>query len=409
MRAAGKNDRPVWVVIGATLAAVLIFSAGRAIAGFRIVQITHNQTLDFSPRVSGPEVVWEHHDGHDWEIFLYATDTGVTTQVTDNERNDREPRVEAGHVVWFGDDGADFEIYQFEVGSGEHTQITNNGYDDLHAEIGDGVLVWQGRADGDDEIFACDMETRQVTRLTNNQVEDRNPRVEGGIAVWRRRAGDAWRIVRRPIGSPSELVIDTPGGDGWAPRVRDGRTVWYGQVGEGTELFVHDPIRGSRQVSCEGLDVSAPRHDGTTAVFALSWRRMRWIRKWRFDTEELTPVTLSGSLSYHSPDVDGDLIVWLGADSTEPDHPNTPDDADLEVFYLSQSTGTGVQVTRNEATDIMLSISGERIVWCGRADGDFEIYLGEWDCDADRDGYPDAACGGDDCDDQDPGVTGICR
>jgi len=391
------------------LAAALIFSAGRALAGFKVVQITHNQDLDFSPRICGPEVVWEHHDGHDWEIFHYAADTGGTTQVTDNDRNDREPRVEAGQVVWFGDDGADFEIYHFAVGSKELVRLTNNDYDDIHTEIGDGVVVWQGRADGDDEIFACDIDARQVTQLTNNQIEDRSPGVDEGVVVWRRREGESWKIVRRPLAYPSELALGGPDSDGWDPSIRNGRTVWYGNVGEKSELFVHDPTKGTRQVSCEGLDVSAPRHDGTTAVFALSKRRKRWIRKWRFDTEDLAPVTLSGSLSYHTPDVDGDLIVWLGADSTEPDHPITPDDADLEVFYLSQSTGAGAQVTRNEATDIMLSISGARIVWCGRTDGDFEIFLGSWDCDADGDGSLDLACGGNDCDDQDPGITGSRR
>ena len=67
---------------------------------------------DWSPRVSGSNVVWHGLVGPDAEIFLYNGST--TSPLTDDSYDDWSPQVSGSNVVWQGYDGNDYESFLAE-------------------------------------------------------------------------------------------------------------------------------------------------------------------------------------------------------------------------------------------------------------------------------------------------------
>ena len=70
-------------------------------------------TTDTTPQISGDKVVWQGHDGNDFEIFYF--DGTTTHQLTDNSYDDMYAQISGNNIVWQGWDGDDEEIFMTTV------------------------------------------------------------------------------------------------------------------------------------------------------------------------------------------------------------------------------------------------------------------------------------------------------
>lgn len=116
-------------------------------------------------------IVWQAHDGSDYEIFLF--DGSIIRKLTDDANDDRNPRVHDGHVVWQSRPfrNSDWEIMLFDENG--IRPLTSNSYDDAYPQIADDVIAWQGNVGGaDSEIFYQHRFDDAPTRITNNSVPD---------------------------------------------------------------------------------------------------------------------------------------------------------------------------------------------------------------------------------------------
>ena len=117
--------------------------------GSRTIQITDNDTDDYSPQVSGNNVVWSGDEGNDVEIYLY--NGSQTIQLTDNDNDDGRPQISGNNVVWDGFDGNDYEIYLYD--GSKTIQLTDNNTSDHSPQISGNNIVWLGRDGNDVEIY----------------------------------------------------------------------------------------------------------------------------------------------------------------------------------------------------------------------------------------------------------------
>ncbi len=86
-----------------------------------------------SPSIFSTKIAYHASDGNDTEIFLYEVDTGNTTQITDNDYNDRNACLHDGTIVWEGHDGNDWEIFYWDGNTIE--QLTDNDVDDREPSL----------------------------------------------------------------------------------------------------------------------------------------------------------------------------------------------------------------------------------------------------------------------------------
>ncbi|MCT7986091.1 hypothetical protein NG796_22700 [Laspinema sp. A4] len=145
-----------------------------------VTQLTNNSTQDNFPEISGSNIVWQGFDGTDFEIYFY--DGNSTTQLTNNSTQDRFPQISGSNVVWQGVDGTETEIYFYDGNS--TTQLTNNSTDDINPQISESNVVWQRSDDTDYEIYFYDRNNATTSQLTNNSIDDSQPQISGSHLVW---------------------------------------------------------------------------------------------------------------------------------------------------------------------------------------------------------------------------------
>ncbi|HPD48395.1 MAG TPA: hypothetical protein PLY61_16030 [Anaerohalosphaeraceae bacterium] len=87
----------------------------RLFDGGHVATLQRGQNRVSYPQVNDAFVVWQEHDGNDYEIFAY--DGTVIRQVSDNEYDDLFPQISGTNIVWQGWDGSDYEIFVCDLSS----------------------------------------------------------------------------------------------------------------------------------------------------------------------------------------------------------------------------------------------------------------------------------------------------
>jgi hypothetical protein len=276
-------------------------------------------------------VVWQWHDGHDWEIMLYDLDTRLKRRLTNNSYDDRYPYIDGRMVVFTADvPSAGREIYLYNIATDILTRLTDNLAEDVAPAVqdgwpwSDGLVAWQ-RWDGHDwEIMYEKIGSGFRGRLTFNSYDDVTPAVGGGWIVWEGLPGADSEIFAANVYESGETVRLTSGDlDDWAPRVEAGKVIWLKGLDPTieTDLYTHD-LRfgtGARLTEDNGWD--------DTPHLNL-WRAV-WYRMYGHHPHVQMEVMLqsllggpAGSLSTtipHSqaPDLDGPLAAWVFDDGSD--------------------------------------------------------------------------------------------
>ena len=285
-----------------------------------ITQLNANTGNGIRPRIDGGYVVWQGHDGHDFEIYLYDG-TGVT-RVTDNESSDTSSMINGGSVVWYGYDEQDNEIYLYDITSRSTTQLTNNSYPDISPQVDGDKVVWQGYIDGDYEVFLYDIATQNTIQLTNNSYADEFPRINGDKVVWQGFDGHDFEIFLYDIASQITTQITNNAYLDQGPATDGSKVAWTGYDGHDDEIFLYDIA-------------SATTKNVSNNDFA--------------DSQSL--------------DIDGGMVVWFG----------WSDVTDHEI-YLYDGTGT-IQITDNNYNDNGPRVDGGKITFTGYDDNDGEVFI----------------------------------
>ena len=253
------------------------------------IQLTHNETDDKSPRVSGSHVTWWGVDEvvGDTEIFMYEIDTTDDPSVVEdipvididnisnNDYNDYDPVIDGDNVVWHSLVGQGTEIFLYD-GSGTR-RVTNNQADNAAPQISGNVVVWQGRDGSDFEVFMYEIDTWSTTQLTADSYDDVTPKIDGENIVWQGGPSSNREIYLYNVvdgGSPSN-ISDAYGLDE-RPEIDGSRIVWHSYDGYDWEVMF--------------LDLSKP----------------------------FLPLNVSNNLDYDwGPQVSGELLVWRSNDGQD--------------------------------------------------------------------------------------------
>jgi len=345
-----KNKKQFVAVASLTLVVVLgAATHAQVLVDWEITQLTNSGYSNGNPQLSDSHVVWEGHDGTDWEIFLY--DGSIVSQLTNNSYRDKWPVVSGSHVAWRGNDGTDYEIFYYNGST--VTQLTNNNYQDDEPSISGSHVVWDGY-DETGEIFLYDGST--VTQLTNNSFHDFDPVISGSYVAW-----GGWDETDTEIflydGSTITQLTDNSHDDYW-PRISSSHVVWIRQeedgyftlllyeIGSGTTTTLADAttfdltydnyaISGS-SVAFFGEEIFTDPHlylyqGGTvtdlarisrysaySAYLAISGPIVAWIDRnlFLYDGSTTTQLTEWGSIGFpgYGVKLSGSNAVWVGDD-----------------------------------------------------------------------------------------------
>ncbi|MFQ5494973.1 MAG: nidogen-like domain-containing protein, partial [Phycisphaerae bacterium] len=310
----GVPPNPATVLNNDYLAAngsIIIPPHGTPLSVWTKETITRNGSNDYDYHVSGDSLVFEAHDGNDWEIYLYEGATDTIQQLTNNDTDDKlahnykDPATGVINVVWSGvpdrsdpndpDGGvgpdsfydADYEIYLYDTASKSYRRLTYNSYDDKAPQVSDTHVVWWGATPTDVDIFLYDIQANVTDNISDNNFPDYDPRLSG-------------------------------------PNV-----VWSGSDGSDTEIYLYRAVPGT------GSGVR-------------------------------TQIT-NNVLADHSTAIDGTNVVWVGNDGTDTE-------IFVYQFDPATGAGTTYQLSNNAAADIDPQVSGDNVVWQGLVGTNPEIF-----------------------------------
>ncbi len=314
-----------------------------------ITQLTDNDYEEWSPKVSGPNVVWEGYDGTDSEIFLY--DGNATVQITNNSYQDYAPEVSGSNIVWLGHDGNDDEVFLYD---GAITQLTNNEYDDYGPDVSGSNVVWTGYDGSDLEIFLYDGVA--TTQLTDNGYHDGYVAISGSNIVWMGDSGNDYEIFLYD-GNATVQITNNSYRD-FDPDVSGSNIVWSGD----DEIFLYDGA-STTQLTNDSYGDLYPQVSDSNVVW------MVYIAAPDSDVllfDGSTTISLTGGDYYsynQNPHVSGSNVVWSGIGSG----------TESEIFFYD---GTGItQLSINSRSDGDPQVSDATVVWRGSNGNDSEIFM----------------------------------
>ncbi len=389
---------------------LLVCSTGsNAVArDYIITQITDNNYNDEYPQLNDNGfIVWQSHDGNDWEIYLY--DRNNITQVTDNDYDDYSPQInksgqiawigeppflgkevylyygtnttqisgneigynyfdlnDNGHIVWSGvpDGGSSYEIFYYN--SVTTTQLTSNTFGDDNADLNNSnYITWYGGAAGHEQIYFYDGVS--ITQLTSTGDRNTSPRINSnGHITWYRSDGD-WEIYLYDGTSISQITNNTF--DDYTPIISDnGNIVWKGYNGLDSEVWLYDGASPRAITNNGNADDYYQINDHGSIV----WCNGTSHRVMFYDGVTTTQISQLNSDDHTHPQINNfGQIAWQGSDGN-----------DNEIFLYSPKS-----ITLNVPTDyatiqsaIDASINGDTIII---ADG---TYSGEGNTNLDTKG-----------------------
>jgi len=291
--------------------------------------LTRNVSNDYDYNVWGNRIVWEGHDGHDWEIYLYDYGSKVLTQLSDNDMDDRVTSIYGSHVAWVAGSGNDAEIFLYDIATGlPAINISNNSVADSNPRVSDSYVIWESQTASDQEIFLYDISAGgPAINISDNDRDDYEPQISGENVVWSTYDGVDREIYlyQVSVGVPQQLTSNNR--PDRQPQIDGSNIVWEGYDGNDYEIFLYQIGAGT------------------------------------------PPLQITSDIYNDSQvQISGENIVWTGYD---------PGDGDFDIYHYNTVIQWTSNVSRNNLPDEYPRIAGERIVWNAQANNNWEVFYSE--------------------------------
>ncbi len=387
-----KSILMAWLLLAAPLVALPAFSSQVYIQEC----LTQNDYDDQNPRINDlGHIVWEAHDGNDWEVFLF--DGTEVINIMDDTVDDRNPDLNnTGQVVWEKASIYGTDIWRYDWNEKVDARLSHylRDYSDPRVNDSD-VAVWLGFDGNDDEVYrSVDFGIEEA--LTDDQTDDYRPKINNnGLVVWE----GNMKFEGPDIYLYDGASVSTLTTRGLSPQINDSdQVVWSESVDDywGSEIFLYEAGTAVPISLTLGHDEKPRIADNghvTWMADMVEGGLPHYLQIYLYDGTETKRIS-EGTHNCWYPQIGGNgHVAWHGID-----YP------DFELFVWD-----GAQVHRltddlmGDDEDPRINADGV-VVWESWDGSDHEIWRA-WPCDdADGDGYAAESCGGPDCNDDNPEV-----
>ena len=306
---------------------------------WRITPITPGgQRLQY-PRVSGSDIVWQQHDGHDWEIYRF--DGAAIVRLTDNEIDDTVPDVANGHVAWYRGTRENADLMY--DGTVVMESINNN----TDMKLEPGGLIWSTVAAGDAVPHVYLFNGTVIKRLSvDGTYNNHNPAMSGDKVVWSSFKDSQNSAYLYDGTSTVELPENV--GLGQVPKISGNNIVGVGSDSDGVndQVFLYDGVSNKPLGNTSGHDI-LPSIAGQNVAWSSCITSVCEV--FTYQDGEAKQLSFNSVRTY-APLVSESFVVF-----------NVHDGTDFEIFiYDGVNT---IQLTDNNISDTLFDISGNTFVW----------------------------------------------
>ncbi len=263
-----SSGKIAWVANDGTGYKVYQYTPGY---GAALIHTSSNNITDTAISDNG-WIVWQGLVSWQWEIYVYWP--GISpTLLTNNSTNDISPEIDVAQfsgsniVVWQGHDGNDYEIYSFvQGGGGGNIAITSNSADDLNPDVNNSAqVVWEGYTGADYEIFLKSPGGSPLQLSGSGVSNDSRPAINNsGQVAWHGYDGNDFELYLYDGGHGTSLVTSNSYHD-FDPAINaGGRMAWHGSDGSDNEIFLAWPNPATNPFG--SLDGAATDYSGQISL-----------------------------------------------------------------------------------------------------------------------------------------------
>lgn len=344
-----------------------------ALASLDPVQITNDPANQGRPDVGDDVIVWKSNQAGNWDIYMYAIHSGITSAVSTDPADQNVPVTNGRMIFWQDERNGDEDVYMKDLLTGiEQPLIYGPGNQGMPAVSGN-LLVYVDDANGHNEIYVMDLTTRQIQQVSSVPSNKWQPRISGTKVVWQdNRAGrgywdsqnvwhDYWDIWEKDLaGGPEQPVCDDVSGSHTVADIDGNRVVWQEYRNGQYDIWMKDLTGGDPEpVTDDAAYQNSPRISGDLIV----WEDYR-NGDYDIYMKDLTSNNISslatGPSTQARPAIDKETVVWEATGSTGYDVWMTkiPDETPPTTSNLAPANGS---FTSCEAPVIAANYSDNRV------------------------------------------------
>lgn len=277
------------------------------------------------------KIVYKDNINGNWDIFMYNTNNGETTQLSSSSASDLSPKIYGSYVVWQSFENGNWDIFMYDLGSDLETQVSTSSSQDILPDIYGTEIVWAGmNSFGGWDIYTKDLSIGTITRLVSGSENQSAPRIYDNYLVYTEGIGPNTNIFLLNRTDNTKTQITSTSGRENAPEISDQYIVWQADGAGNWDIQAYD-----------------------------------------FSSSTIETISAEASYNERLPKIYGDEVVWM-------DDRN----GNFDVYYYDISEGELVQVTSSSDSQTLPNIWENTIYWSDDSDGYENIYSGtlETDC-----------------------------
>lgn len=282
---------------------------------------------ELEPHISDGNVVWQHWQDGDYDIYIYNIYSNELNNLTDDEIFQANPSISGNKIVWYvSQNGGDIILYDLDTG--EKTQITNDPNVQNFPDISGNKIVWADNRSGDYNIYLYNIDTGAENQITKDSNFQLYPRISGNTIIWQDHRHEFRSIYMYYLGedgtyNPSDdktesgpVPIVTGAylkSDHLGHEISGNKIVWYDDREGVNNVYLFD-LKTYEEVSITSTDSQALIQDEPRGP-DISEDKVVWseggnIFYYEISSDTKREITTSRKDKKH-PSISGDDIVWL--------------------------------------------------------------------------------------------------
>ncbi len=273
-------------------------------------------------------------------------------------------------VVWSDNRNGALDIYGYKISTGEEFAVSTAAGDQIFPQVSGDYVVWEDHRDGNADIYGYQISTKTEFKISTALKNQLSPQIDGDYVVWHDLRGSHSDIYAYRISAPAigEFAIAQELGDEWYPKISGDYVVWQYYENGFSDIKAYYIPTGTTFDITNSLTSSqfSPEVDGNLVVWvdnSGSADNIRAARLLGAGKNGSDIVVTNAAQQQWNPKVSGSFVTWQSYNGS---------DFDVLAYNVDSPGVINVAVTTND--QILPAISGNYVVWQDFRDNQYDIW-----------------------------------
>ncbi len=196
------------------------------------------------------------------------------------------------------------------VSAGAEAPVALDPADQRNASVSGNVVAWEDDRNGDRDIYVKDLDTGVETRIGSPFADETDPDIDGTRVVYES-AGD---ILLHDIATGATSAVCAAPGEQSRPRISKDRVVWEDRRGSDRDVYACDLTTGAERLMTSTGNQHSPQVDGNQMVWVSEEPSSGETSIVAYDAASDSTFLIASAGHPSAPDIGGGAVTFLAGD-----------------------------------------------------------------------------------------------